>query len=260
MQETPDSSESRTIASVEKSCRIIDSLYRLNGATLTELADEVELTPGTIHPHLITLIENEFVVKKGKEYHTSFRFLTIGEAARRNDVLYNHAKDELGTLANRNGLRVQLYTEEYGLAVCIAIDGGPQSINPTDQEGYRTPMHCIAAGKAMLAEFSTQRVEDIIEARGLTKLTRHTITDKEKLFEELEEIAEQGYAFNDEEYIEGLRAVGATVQGNDGAVLGAISVSAPTKEITLDEFRDTLAHDVESVANRIELNIRVTEE
>ncbi len=60
-------------------------------------------------------------------------------------------------------------------------------------------MHQVAGGKAILAEYSRERVEGIIEQHGLPATTEYTITDPETLFQELEDIRKRGYATTIEE-------------------------------------------------------------
>ena len=77
-----DTGDSRRIAAVDKCCAILDATHELHGATLTEISEHLELTPGTVHPHLVTLVENQLVTKKNGVYAPSFKFLRIGEGRR----------------------------------------------------------------------------------------------------------------------------------------------------------------------------------
>lgn len=250
---------SRTIAAVEKACDIVECLHELDGATLTEIADNLDLTPGTVHPHLMTLVENEVVVKQNQEYHPSFQFLTIIKTRQQQNPLYKYGIDEIDALAEEENARSQLYVEEFGRAVCIGIGGSEKGILPPTTVGEQTPLHCIAAGKAILAAYPEDRTESILDHRGLPQMTDNTMIDRNEFHEALREVSEREYALNDEEYMPGLRAVGAPVTGPGGDVLGAISVSKPTKELDEAEFKQGLPQQVAKIANRIEVNIQVGE-
>jgi DNA-binding IclR family transcriptional regulator len=54
----------------------------------------------------------------------------------------------------------------------------------------------------------------------MPQITEDTITDRETVLDDLETIRERGYSFNNQENIEGLRAVGVAVKGEDESVLG----------------------------------------
>lgn len=252
-----NSNDSRTIAAVEKSCAILDGLHELRSATLSELADHLGLTPGTVHPHLVTLTENQLVAKKDDVYYPGFKFLRVGETRRRENILYRHAADDVEDLAETMNIRAQMYVEEFGMATCIGHRGSPNSILPVDDVGDQVHLHVIAAGKAMLAEFSDDRIEAIVERHGLPADTENTIVDEAALYEELSAISEQGYAINDEEHMVGLSAVGATVTAENGDVIGALSVAFPANKMNDDEFTKRVRQAVVDAANSIELNISI---
>jgi len=257
MTDHSDTGDSRRIAAVDKCCEILDSIHELQGATLTEISERLGLTPGTVHPHLVTLSENQLVTKKNGVYAPSFKFLRIGEGRRRENVFFRHADSKMDELAHRTNGRIQIYTEEFGMAICLAQTGSQGSIQPPDKVGDQTHLHVIAAGKAMLAEMPDERVSEIVEQHGLPEYTSNTIVDESDLFEALEDISDRGYAFNDEEYMSGLGAVGSAVTAENGDVIGAISASVPTNRMSNPEFAETVPHDVASVANTIELDIHV---
>jgi len=91
---------------------------------------------------------------------------------------------------------------------------------------------------------------------GLPAQTENTITDHERLFEDLEGMRERGYAYNDdEEEIEGFRAVGAPIRDIDGRVRGSLSISGPASIMRDERFREELPERVSQSANVIEVNI-----
>lgn len=252
-----DTGNSRRIAAVDKCCAILDSTHELNGATLTEISEQLGLTPGTIHPHLVTLVENQLVTKKDGVYTPSFKWLRIGERRRQENVFFRHANGKMEELADRIDARVQIYVEEFGMGICIAQTGSQSSIQPPDEVGDQTHLHVIGAGKAMLAAMSDDRVSEILDQHGLPEYTSKTIVDESDLFEALADISEQGYAVNDEEYMRGLGAIGAAVTAENGDVIGAISAAVPTNRMANPEFIESVSNDVASVANTIELDIQV---
>jgi DNA-binding IclR family transcriptional regulator len=109
-------------------------------------------------------------------------------------------------------------------------------------------------GKAILAHFPEKRVRDILDRHGLPKITEHTVDDEETLFEELEQIRQQGYARDLEERVRGMRCVAAPIL-RDGEVLGAVSVSGPASRMQGERFETEIPDHVMGTANVIEVNI-----
>jgi len=60
--------------------------------------------------------------------------------------------------------------------------------------GKRTPLHCTAVGKAIMAYLSKDKVATIVKGKGLEKYTENTITNEEELKKEFLKIRKQGYA------------------------------------------------------------------
>jgi DNA-binding IclR family transcriptional regulator len=107
----------------------------------------------------------------------------------------------------------------------------------------------------ILANLSRSRVEQIIDRRGLPQVTENTVTSREKLYEELEEIRDREFAFNKEESVSGLRAVGVPVMTPQGDVLGTLSVSGPSNRLQDDWFHQELLKLLLGTVNEIEFKI-----
>jgi len=106
----------------------------------------------------------------------------------------------------------------------------------------------------MLAEMPRNRVEAILDRHGLPGATENTLTSRETLFETLDTIRERGYAFNDGEEVEGIRAVGMAIVTDDD-VHGALSVSGPSNRVQGERFRDELPEILSGAVNEIELKL-----
>lgn len=244
----------RTVKSVQTAIDIVEYLRHSGEAGVTELATALDRSKGTVHSHLATLLENEYVVKNGDQYGLSLKYLDLAEHVKSGLDVYDAVIDELKDLAAETGEVAQFATVEHGRAVYLYKARGDQAVNTASTVGKREWIHCIALGKAMLSQLPDERVDEIIDRHGLPEQTPNTTTDRATLFEELETIRERGYAIDDEEKIEGVRCVAAPLT-NDG-VVGAISISGPSSRMQGDRFRDELPHKLLRSANVIEINAK----
>ena len=245
--------ETRTIQSVEITLDIIEYLRQKGGAGITDIAEGLGRSRGTIHGHIATLVDYEHVVKRDDKYHLGLYYLDLGEAVKSRFSLYEVVKNELEDLADTSGEVAQFAVEEHGRAVYIHKVGGENAVQTASSPGKREYMHCTSLGKAMLAHMPEDVVDEIIDRHGLPKSTANTITTREELFEELENIRERGYARDHEELIEGLRCVACPVIRGD-EVIGAISVSGPARRIEGEMYESELPEQVQQSANVIEIN------
>jgi IclR family acetate operon transcriptional repressor len=93
--------------------------------------------------------------------------------------------------------------------------------------GTRTPLHCVAAGKALLAELSSDELDRFFAEARLERFTMHTICDREALIAELESVRGSGFARAREEYSPGICAIGKAVRVK-GLPIAAVSVAVPS--------------------------------
>ena len=91
--------------------------------------------------------------------------------------------------------------------------------------GSRLPAHATSMGRAMLAFLPPEEVEAMLDEVELKAITSHTITSRTKLKRGLREIRNRGYAFNDQQMVEGVRGVAAPIFGVLGRPIAAVNLS-----------------------------------
>ncbi|MFP8953398.1 IclR family transcriptional regulator [Natrialbaceae archaeon A-arb3/5] len=252
----------RKLKTVDTAMEIIETLAAVDSAGVTELATQLDLSKSSTYSYLTTLQEADYLTREGNEYRLSYQFLLLGEYVRNSNPLFQFGRPKAAHLATETGHYAHLYAEEDGRGINIYESRGEHAGDYDYQSlklQQREPLHVTASGKAILAHLSTDRVSEIIRAQGLEQWTANTITDEDALFAELEEIEEQGFAVNDEEEIEGFRAVAAPVCVSGGDILGSISVSGPTTFFSEGQLRETVAEQVTSAANMIEVDVNMSE-
>ena len=255
----PAENEGRRIRSVDRTFQILQEIGESERVSVSELAESVDLSPGTVHTHLATLKYNGFVEQEGKEYRLGMEFIPFGERVRNQTDLYQAGKSEVDALAYRHDAVAHLATEYDGRLLVLhetfGKDAVGKNIHTRKRNQPQNHMHCTAAGKAILAHLPEQQVDDIIHQEGLPAYTSHTLTDEATLYEELTQIRDRNYAVNNEEVVHGNRGIGAPVVHEDGEVIGAISVSGPANSWQDERFEDELAEAVIRSANNIEISI-----
>ncbi|MDG5759892.1 IclR family transcriptional regulator [Natronococcus sp. A-GB1] len=250
-RDTPE----HTLETTERSIELLETIERLNGATVSELASECSLAPSTVYKHLVTLQSNGYLNERENTYYVGFRFLNLGEHARSRIDGLQIIEDAVQELTAKTDEEVDFTVEDHGRVMTIlesyhkwvkyGDDGGAERYRARTGSYYH--MHATATGKAILASYPRERVDAIVDRWSLPARTEQTITDRTELFAELERIAERGYAIDDQEYADGLRSVGVSVTGPDGGVVGAISVSGPSYRLQGDVLRTTIPEAIRTV-------------
>jgi len=251
---TDTTAPGRRIKTADRLFHIVQTIQELDGATPTELADTMDISVSTVHNYLTTLVAAQYVVNNGGVYEIGLRFLDHGVHAQQNRAVYSVARNPLKELAEETGEVIWLMVEEHGYAINIDKMMGANAVQTFGRVGKRSPLHCHAAGKAILAALPPERVTEIITTRRLDAMTPKTITDKETLLSELDQIRDQGYASNDGELIPSVRSVSAPIV-TESQVHGAVSIGGPEHKLQGEYFEQELPALVKGVTNEIELKL-----
>lgn len=243
------------VRTTEKTLRVIEALKAMEGARLTDLAEQLEMGDSAVHNHLSTLEEHGYVLKDGDEYRLGLKFLELGGFTRNQIELYKVAEPEIERLAEETGELVNLMTEDQGMGVYLKRSKGADALDLDTYAGMRVHLQTTALGKAILAHLPPDRVNDIVEYHGLPAITERTITDHEELDEALQEVRQRGYALDDGERLQGTRCVAAPILDEENTALGAISISAPANRLKNDQFEEGYPELIQGAANVIELNL-----
>lgn len=236
-----------TRKTTETSLSILEAINELNGATLSTLSDHTGFATSTIHTHLKTLNNAGYITKIGKGYELSFKLFHIGENARYRDKRYQLARQTVSNLADQVSEEVNFSVAEHNQS--IVLFEASSTREEDFQVGRYFHMHSSASGKAMLANYSNERVRSVIEECGLPKHTDQTITDTNELIKELSRVREQGYAVNQQEEISGMQAIAIAVNNPDGSVFGTLDISGPPYRLQSD---DQIADQIQPFVDKLE--------
>lgn len=244
----------RTVEAVRTTCEILDVLQSRKRVGVTEIADEVGMAKGAVHRHLTTLDDCEYVVNENGEYRLSLRYLDMANQVKELVGKYDIIADELQRLAAETGEIAQFATEEHGWVTYVYKADSESDVQTASSAGKREYMHSTALGKTMLARMADDRIGAILDSHGMPAKTAHTVTERSALLDHLGDIREQGYAFDNEENIEGLCCVAMPVTDADSKVFGAVSLSGPASRMTNDRITGELVETLTRTTNVIEIN------
>jgi len=248
---------SRELKVLNNGFEIIELISRQPELTLTEIAEELEIPKSTAHIYLQTLEQNGYVLNTESGYEVSFKFLTIGGLRRNRTHLYEVAREPMVELADTldDVFNVALGTEELGQRVLVYKIEGQKSPFADVPVGHMTNLHWVSHGKALLSKLDDERVASIVDRHGLPRATENTITTREGLFDELESIRDQEYSLEDEERVEGIRAIAIPVEGKETDPYGSISISGPKSRLD-DERIPELVDRLKTTTNIVEIECK----
>lgn len=197
-----------------------------DGLTLAEIQKFLELPKSSAFDLVQTLLATNMIMSSNydeKKYVIGLNSFLIG-ASYESDLV-TIAKKHLKNLAEELGKTVFLGVEKDGEVVYIDKAEPKSAIFTIATLGSTNPIHCTSLGKAIAAEYSREKVEEILERKGMESFTPYTITDREEFFGELDTVKSRGYSVDDRELEEQMLCIGAPIFDSKNKVIAAISAS-----------------------------------
>ncbi|HYZ53181.1 MAG TPA: IclR family transcriptional regulator [Streptosporangiaceae bacterium] len=143
---------------------------------------------------------------------------------------------ELAALQRHTGNTVHLALRSGDYAIYTHKVQSSQPVQMASRVGMRMPLHSTAIGKCILSGFGEAELTDFAARAALPARTGRTLTDLGRLRAELEAVRRQGFAVDDEENEATIRCLGAPLRGQDGTVIGGVSISTVTFVVPRDEL------------------------
>jgi DNA-binding IclR family transcriptional regulator len=240
MQQTDEREPGTLIQSVQRATRLLKA-FDSGPAELgvMELSRRVDLHKSTVSRLLATL-ESEGLIERVPEtdkYRLGFMLMRLaGQVTHFGDVR-EAARPLLVELTERSSETVHLAVLDGDEVVNVEQISGPHLVREANWVGRRTPLNCVANGKALLA-FQPEATIGRVLAGPLPRYTERTLADPARLRRELAQVRERGYAQALGEIEEGLNAVAAPIRDAAGTVVAAVSISGPAYRVTADRVPD----------------------
>lgn len=224
---------------------------------VTELSNRLDLHKNNVFRLLATLEEQGYVEQCAhtERYRLGRSCLALGQAFHETRSLVRFARPVLARLAEETKESAHLGVLSGYEVVHLDGERPEQLVATSLRTGQKLAAHCTALGKVLLAGKSAQALAQLdkerVRAGKLVAHTPATITDREKFFEHLRTVASQGWALDLEECAQGLCCIAAPVHDASGAVIAALSVSAPVFRVSEQRIHDEVMPRVIAAANEL---------
>ena len=212
------------------------------GPTLSELAACTGINRSTVSRLLQPLIDARLVDHDPEtgRYCLGPQTARLGQIYLTNFDVHDVAGPVLRSLVDVSHETAHLGIRDGSYIVYVDKVESPLSVRTVSTIGSRQPLYSTAMGKILLAHCDPSVLACVIES-GIPARAINTITEPERLREELERARAQGYAIDDEENEAEIRCVGAAVFNHRAEAIAAISVSGPGTRMTIERITELSA-------------------
>jgi len=224
---------SDTSAVLERGLRVLESVVQSReGQSISELALLVQLHRSSVYRYVNTL-QRAGLIRKGNDdrYRAGSRLLELSGLALEQFDIRTLIHPHLIDLSENTNATAHLCQLE-GLGV-VYIDkvSTSRSLPLYSRIGGRAPLHCTGVGKALLAFQNERRAKHLIGRLSLEAYTARTITDRQRLWEELANARKLGYAIDRGEHEEGIWCVAVPIWDHARQVIASVSVTDSARKL-----------------------------
>lgn len=224
---------------------------------LQELTLSTGLPKTTVFRLLLTLTSLNYVRfdPKAREYFLGPKVMSLGYATLAGLDLKEIARPYLEELSQLSGQNVNLAILDGTELVYIERITRKQLISTDHAVGSRVNSYATAIGRAILAYLNQQQLEAIFnKLLADPEAVEHIGTRRERFLELLKRIRRNGYSSSNEEFIPGIRAIGAPIFDAKGSVDAAINMPVFSKSVSQKQLINHFAPMLLSTAADISVS------
>jgi len=239
----------------------LDLLEQFHGEVdelgVTELSKRLKLHKNNVFRLLATLESRGYIEQNRatENYRLGLKSLELGQTFIKQMGLLRQAKPILDRLVQECNETSYVAIFKEGHVVYLDVVETDLTVRVVSRVGSRLPGYCTAAGKVHLAYMSDEEIDAILPTRELKGYTANTFVDRDVLKKELRQIAEQGYAIDNEELDLGVRCVAAPIRDYTRRIVGAVSISGPSMRLPDERMEKELiplvTHSAEDLSTRL---------
>jgi DNA-binding IclR family transcriptional regulator len=243
---------------VERATGILLALGNGQGdATLTELARHLGIHKSTAHNILETLARHGFVRRDAttRRYRLGPTLAALGHAATAGPDLAALARPHLVRLRQLSGETVTLHVRDGAGSALLASEQSPRELKVSATPGHPLPLTAGAVAKVLLAFGAS--IPPRLPAH-LPAFAPRTIVSRARYLDELHRVRLAGVAYDEMEYLPGVRAVSAPVflgKNAESEAIAALSIVGVAARISPADLR-RLAGPLQSAARALSATLQ----
>ncbi|MDQ3667919.1 MAG: IclR family transcriptional regulator [Acidobacteriota bacterium] len=242
--------KTKSVPALEKAMVVLEGLATSrDGLSLSELTRNLSLPKSSTYGLVVTLERMGYLHRNENtgRYMFGMRLFTLANMAMHGLDLRKQASPYVRKLMKKTRLTVHMAIQEQNEVVIIEKVASPYIPKVGTWVGKRMGIHCTAAGKALISDWSEEDIDRLIH-HGLPRYNENTIVSPRKLKEELAQVRKLGYSLDDQEETIGSRCIGAPIINQTGRVVAAVSLAGYREQINKETLHPLIISVKEAAA------------
>lgn len=211
--------------------RVLDILELLanspKGLTLTEIAIGIDAPKSSILTFIKTLARRKYISfdNSSMTYSIGIGLYCVGQSYLKNNR-FEIIKESMANIVNEVNEICQMGIIDNADVLYIAKVDSNDPISIVSSVGKRIPAYATAIGKALLSNHTKAQLLDLY-GTNLKPFTVNTIKTCDELYEQLQLVKKNGYAYENQESNANIECIAVPLYKDD-KIIAAISISIPT--------------------------------
>jgi len=241
------------VGSLQKGLGVMEILAaNPGGMTLTEAAEQADLTRAGARRLLLTLVAAGYATQDGRQFRLSPKLLTLARSWVGDSSLWTFAEPFMRRVS-------EALNESCSAAILSDLDvvyvarvGSTRILSVALHVGTRLPAWCTSMGRVLVAGQGDGEINAFAARSMPSALTPKSITTPTALAEAIRQARTHGYALVDEELELGLRSIAVPIHDRSGHTVAAINVSTQASRHSVASMKREMLPLLKDAARDIE--------
>lgn len=212
--------------------------------SVSEIGRRADLPFASTYRLLQTLEETGAVERaENGSYRLGYLIASLSQNVDIDDCLFKASRDLMIGLSQRLNVSTFIGRMDAGMVTSVGRVLTPNSTGKFITVGSQHSAYSLALGRVMLADLSSEDLDEVMDEFELRPLTPHTTTSRSELIAELAHVRRCGYAVEREQTFLGMGCVAVPITDDEGRVMAAVAASEEVQKLTpqrIDMLRNEL--------------------
>jgi DNA-binding IclR family transcriptional regulator len=244
------------VNSIQKGFAVLNAFSRERPRlTLAAITAATGLEKSAAQRFVYTLHELGLLRKddETKQYSLSPRLLEFAYAYIYSDGLIERAQPFLVEVHEKTGETVNLFVLDGTDIILVSRIPGRNVVSLNIQVGLRMPALYSATGRVIASRLPAEERDTLLRRTRYHAHTPQSVTDPAEMRALIEKAGKDGYAITCSQWFSGDVSVSAPIIDGAGRVVGAVSASAPDRDVSVAAARKQLVPATVEAARKISI-------
>ncbi|MBN2126115.1 MAG: IclR family transcriptional regulator [Deltaproteobacteria bacterium] len=222
---------------------------------ISDIANALGYHKGTVFNMVHTLSELGILEKAPySKFRLGPQLYALGKAAGGDSDLIQTVHPFLEQVHQKTNLSVFLGILIKDMVVTVDKVDSPEHLKVSSEIGMATPILAGAVGKIILSGMSQDELEQVLNRNTLRRFTSYSIVDRREFLKEIESARRDGFAFSDQEYIEGIRALAVPLhrfRNNLRTAMYVVGLNSQIRYEDIDSYVRLLKETAQTLNDRL---------